>query len=55
MSPSEPEVYEAGMFLPPGVCKHIALRLLASVDPQEAFDLASESWLRSEWLLRTTH
>ncbi|WP_375430405.1 hypothetical protein [uncultured Friedmanniella sp.] len=36
------------MSLPPDVRKHVALRLLESVDPQEAFDLASESWLRSD-------
>ncbi len=45
---SESEFYEAGMSLPPDVRKHVALRLLASVDPQEAFDLASDSWLRTE-------
>ncbi len=28
--------------------KHVALRLLESVAPQEAFDLASESWLRTQ-------
>lgn len=48
MSLGEPEVYEAGMSLPPEARKHVALRLLESVDPQEVFDLASESWLRSE-------
>lgn len=48
MSLSESEFYEAGMSLPPDVRKHIALRLLESVDPDEAFDLASESWLRTE-------
>ena len=48
MSLSESEFYEAGMSLPPDVRKHVALRLLESVDPQEAFDLASESWLHSE-------
>ena len=36
------------MSLPPDVRKHVALRLLESVDPHEAFDLASESWLRTE-------
>ena len=36
------------MSLPPDVRKHVALRLLESVDPDEAFDLASESWLRAE-------
>jgi hypothetical protein len=49
MSPlSDSEIYEAGMSLPPDVRKHVALRLLESVDPQAAFDLASESWLRIE-------
>lgn len=48
MSLSESEFYEAGMSLPPDVRKHVALRLLESVDPQEAFDLASDSWLRTE-------
>ncbi|MET0861097.1 MAG: hypothetical protein ABW091_08715 [Microbacterium sp.] len=47
MSLSESEFYEAGMSLPPDVRKHVALRLLESVDPQEAFDLASDSWLRT--------
>ena len=36
------------MSLPPDVRKHVALRLLESVDPDEAFDMASESWLRTE-------
>ncbi len=48
MSLSESQFYEAGMSLPPDVRKHVALRLLESVDPQEAFDLASDSWLRTE-------
>ena len=48
MSLSEAEFYEAGMSLPPDVRKHLALRLLESVDPVEAFDLASESWLHTE-------
>ena len=48
MSLSESELYEAGMSLSPDVRKHVALRLLESVDPDEAFDLASESWLRTE-------
>ncbi len=48
MSLSESEFYEAGMSLPPDVRKHVALRLLESVDPDEAFDLASDSWLRTE-------
>lgn len=48
MSLSESEFYEAGMSLPPDVRKHVALRLLESVDPDEAFGQAAESWLRSE-------
>jgi len=48
MSLSESELYEAGMSLPPDVRKHVALRLLESVDPDEAFDAAAESWLRTE-------
>lgn len=48
MSLSESEFYEAGMSLPPDVRKHVALRLLESVDPDEAFEMASESWLRTE-------
>jgi hypothetical protein len=30
------------------VRKHVALTLLESFDPDEAFDLGSESWLRTE-------
>jgi hypothetical protein len=48
MSLSASEFYEAGLALPPDVRKHVALRLLESVDPDEAFDVASESWLRME-------
>ena len=48
MSLSEAEFFEAGMSLPPDVRKHVALRLLESVDSDEGFDLASESWLRTE-------
>lgn len=48
MSLSESELYEAGMSLPPHVRKHVALRLLESVDPDEAFGAAAESWLRTE-------
>ena len=36
------------MSLPTDVRKHVALRLLESVDPAEAFDMASESWLRTD-------
>jgi hypothetical protein len=45
---SESELYEAGMSLPPDVRKLVALRLLESVDPQEPFDLASDSWLHTD-------
>ena len=48
MSLSESEFYEAGMSLPPDVRKHVALRLLESVDSEQAFDLASDSWLRND-------
>lgn len=48
MSVSEAEFYDVGMSLPPDVRKHVALRLLESVDPDEAFERAGESWLRSE-------
>ena len=48
MSLSESEFYEAGMSLPPDVRKHLALRLLESVDPDEAFDMVSASWLSTE-------
>ena len=48
MSLSEAEFFEAGMSLPPDVRKHVALRLLESVDPDEAFKAGTESWLRTE-------
>lgn len=48
MSLSESEFFEAGISLPPDVRKHVALRLLESTDPDEAFDLASELWLRTQ-------
>ena len=48
MSLSEAELYEAGMSLPPDVRKHVALRLLQSVDPDDAFDRGAESWLHAE-------
>ena len=48
MSLSESEIYEAGLSLPPDVRKHVALRLLESVDSDEAFDSATEGWLRTE-------
>lgn len=36
------------MSLPPSVRKDVALRLLESVDPDEAFDVAAEDWLHTE-------
>lgn len=48
MSLSESKLYEAGMSLPVDVRKNVALRLLESIDPDEAFDLGTESWLRTE-------
>lgn len=36
------------MSLPVDVRRKVALRLLASIDPDEAFDLGTESWLRIE-------
>ena len=48
MSLSESEAYEAGMSLPADARRRLAIRLLESVDPDEAFDQASEAWLRSE-------
>ncbi|MBC9225114.1 hypothetical protein GL325_02125 [Aeromicrobium sp. 636] len=48
MTVSESEFYEVGMSLPADVRKHVALRLLETVDPDEAFHLASEAWLRTE-------
>jgi len=48
MSLSASEFYEAGLALPAAVRKDIALRLLESVEPDEAFDAAAEGWLRTE-------
>jgi len=48
MSLSAAEFYEAGLALPAAVRKDIALRLLESVEPDEAFDAAAEGWLRTE-------
>lgn len=45
---SESEFYEVGMSLSPEVRRHVALRLLNSVDPDDAFDHAAEAWLRTE-------
>ncbi|WP_408897129.1 addiction module protein [Nocardioides sp. R1-1] len=48
MSMSESEAFEAGMSLPADARRRLALRLLESVDPGEAFDQAAEAWLRTE-------
>lgn len=48
MSISEAEVYEAGMSLPPEVRKHVALRLLESVESNDACAGTAEDWLRTE-------
>ena len=48
MSLSASEFYEAGMSLPPAVRKDVALRLLESVESDEAFDTAAEEWLHTE-------
>lgn len=47
MSVSESEFFATGMSLPPDVRKRAALRLLESVDPDEAFAVAAEEWLRT--------
>lgn len=48
MSVSESEAYEAGMSLSADARRRLALRLLESVNPDEAFDQAAEAWLRTE-------
>lgn len=48
MTLSASEFYEAGMSLPPDVRKDVALRLLESVEPDEAFDETAENWLQAE-------
>ena len=45
---SEAEAHEAGMSLPADAHRRLAIPLLESVDPDEAFDAAAESWLRTE-------
>ena len=47
MSLSESEFYEAGMSLPPSVRRDVALRLLESVESDEAFDRVAEDWLHT--------
>ena len=48
MPVNESEVYEAGMALPVDARRRLAIRLLESVDPDEAFDQAAEAWLHTE-------
>ena len=48
MSVSESEAYEAGMSLPTDARRRLAIRLLESVDPDEAFGQAGEAWIRTE-------
>ena len=48
MSMSESEADEAGISLPSDARRRLAIRLLESVDPDEAFGRAAESWLRTE-------
>lgn len=48
MSLSESELYEAGLALSPAARRDVALRLLESVEPDQALDPATESWLRTE-------
>lgn len=48
MTLSASEFYEAGLSLPPGVRKDVALKLLESVEPDEAFARAAEEWLHTE-------
>ena len=48
MSVSESELYEAGCPCLLTCASTWLLCLLESVDPDEAFDMASESWLRTE-------
>lgn len=48
MSVSESEAYEAGMSLPADARRRLAIRLLESVDSDEAFGQVAEAWLRTE-------
>ena len=48
MTLSASEFYEAGMSLPPAVRKDVALRLLESIEPDEALDPAAEEWLHTD-------
>ena len=47
MAQSESEFYEAGMSLPPGVRRDVALRLLESLDSDDC-DSAAQTWLETE-------
>ena len=40
--------YAVGMCLPTEACRRVALRLLGSVDQDDAFERATEIWLRTE-------
>lgn len=48
MSLSGTKHHQARMSLPPDVRKHVALRLPEPVDPDEALDMVSASWLSTE-------
>lgn len=48
MTFSASEFYEVGMSQPPSVRRDVALRLLESVETDEAFDGAAEGWLCTE-------
>jgi len=48
MTLSASEFYEAGMSLPPAVRRELALRLLESIESDEAFDSAAQEWLHTE-------
>ena len=48
MSVSESEAYEAGMSLPADARRRLAIRLLESVESDEAHDQTAETWLRTE-------
>lgn len=48
MSLSASDFYEAGMSLPVSARKDVALRLLRSVDSDDAFKSDAEGWLHTE-------
>lgn len=47
MSVSASDFYQAGMSLPVSVRKAVALRLLRSVESDDAFEADAEDWLRT--------